>query len=149
MIIRRYLLKKWKKYLANIQRWIDPKCISQSPKLFWTVSNGKELDAHGFYLSKVCFFTIPTLAKNPLLMLLRSRLPLFYNFTLLYFAPTILKFRIKFFFILVIIFLIVYSEMNWVCMPMQCTMGLSIALGIWNIWKCKGLVFAQFWSNTH
>ena len=31
----------------------------------------------------------------------------------------------------------------------HCTMGLSIALGIWNIWKCKGLVFAQFWSNTH
>ena len=31
----------------------------------------------------------------------------------------------------------------------QCTMGLSIALRIWNIWKCKGLVFAQFWSNIH
>ena len=32
---------------------------------------------------------------------------------------------------------------------MHCTMGLSIALRIWNIWKCKGLVFAQFWSNIH
>ena len=31
----------------------------------------------------------------------------------------------------------------------HCTMGLSVALRIWNIWKCKGLVFAQFWSNTH
>ena len=26
----------------------------------------------------------------------------------------------------------------------HCTMGLSVALRIWNIWKCKGLVFAQF-----
>ena len=31
----------------------------------------------------------------------------------------------------------------------HCTMRLSIALKIWNIWKCKGLVFAQFWSNIH
>ena len=29
----------------------------------------------------------------------------------------------------------------------QCTMGLSVALRIWNISKCKGLDFAQFWSN--
>ena len=36
------------------------------------------------------------------------------------------------------------SEYSW-----QCTMRLSIALRIWNIWKCKGLVFAQFWSNIH
>ena len=28
-------------------------------------------------------------------------------------------------------------------------MGLSVALRIWNIWKCKGLDFAQFWSNIH
>ena len=28
-------------------------------------------------------------------------------------------------------------------------MRLSVALRIWNIWKCKGLVFAQFWSNIH
>ena len=31
----------------------------------------------------------------------------------------------------------------------QSTMRLSVALRIWNIWKCKGLVFAQFWSNIH
>jgi len=34
-------------------------------------------------------------------------------------------------------------------MPWHCTMGLSVALRIWNIWKCKGLDFAQFWSNIH
>ena len=27
--------------------------------------------------------------------------------------------------------------------PCQCTMGLSVALRIWNIWKCKGLGFAM------
>ena len=37
----------------------------------------------------------------------------------------------------------------WLSQPLHCTMGLSIALGIWNIWKCKGQVFAQFWLNTH
>ena len=31
----------------------------------------------------------------------------------------------------------------------HCTMRLSVALRIWNIWKCKGLLFAQFWSNIH
>ena len=31
----------------------------------------------------------------------------------------------------------------------HCTMRLSVALRIWNIWKCKGLVFPQFWSNIH
>ena len=28
-------------------------------------------------------------------------------------------------------------------------MSLSVALRIWNIWKCKGLFFAQFLPNTH
>ena len=32
---------------------------------------------------------------------------------------------------------------------LHCSMRLSIALRIWNIWKCKGLVFAQFSSNIH
>ena len=27
-------------------------------------------------------------------------------------------------------------------------MRLSVALRVWNIWKCKGLVFAQFWSKS-
>ena len=31
----------------------------------------------------------------------------------------------------------------------HCTMGLSEALWIWNILKCEGIVFAQFWSNTY
>ena len=40
-------------------------------------------------------------------------------------------------------------EIRFTYLLSQCTMGLSIALGIWNIWKYKGLVFAQFWSDTH
>ena len=31
----------------------------------------------------------------------------------------------------------------------HCTMPLSVALRIWNSWKCQGLLFAQFWSNMH
>ena len=37
---------------------------------------------------------------------------------------------------------------SWI-LRIQCTMRLSVALRNLNIWKCKGLVFAQFWSNMH